>query len=253
MKERWRGHFKRVRVLKGKGAATCEFTKYDNPLLVSAGEQMFLNPHGGTAALFTSSRPTFAPHNNRQSKALVDVIMRRDEEGRPLRYGDIIMRAKSHDLNFSSTGGSSNLNICYLFLGDPLMRFPLPQNEIVVRRINGLEVGSTDDLQLHAMSMVTVEGEVRNQNGLLDSGFNGTLWVRFFDKKSKIKVKFEDGSTRNVYYHKNVLYQGEVSVAAGKFTLSFQVPSEILPENGLHFCVWDLQLRHDGSSSLTRD
>ena len=211
--------------------ATCEFTKYDNPLLVSAGEQMFLNPHGGSVALFTACRPTYPNDNNRQSKALMDVLMRRDEEGRPLRYGDIVMRAKSHDLNFISS--DSNVNIRYLFLGDPLQSFPLAQEEVSVQRINGMQVGTADELELHAMSMVTVEGVVKRPDGTLDNGFNGTLWVRFFDKKSRIKVSFDDGSTRNVYYHKDVLYQGKVSVTAGSFTLSFQVPSDIMPENGM--------------------
>ena len=53
--------------------ATCEFTKYDNPLLVSAGEQMFLNPNGGAVAMFTTCRPTYGPQNHRQTQAFVKV------------------------------------------------------------------------------------------------------------------------------------------------------------------------------------
>ena len=211
--------------------ATCEFTKYDNPLLVSAGEQMFLNAHGGSVALFTACRPTYPNDNNRQSKALMDVLMRRDENGQPLRFGDIVKRAKSHDLNYPSS--DANVNIRYVFIGDPLMRFPMPQEEVAVRKINGVQVGENDELELHAMSMVTMEGAVLKPDGTPDNGFNGTLWVKFFDKKSRIKVSFEDGSTRNVYYHKDVLYQGKVSVTAGSFTLSFQVPLDIKPEQGM--------------------
>ena len=73
-----------------------------------------------------------------------------------------------------------------------------------------------------------MEGEVRNANGFLDDSFNGTLWVRFYDKQSKIKVKFKGGVVQNVYYHKDVLYQGQVSVTGGKFSASFQVPKDIL-------------------------
>ncbi len=214
--------------------ATCEFTKYDNPLLVSAGEQLFLNARGGSVAMFTSCRPTYAPHNHRQSRALMDVLTRRDEDGLPLRYGDIVRMAKSNLLNFESqTNPDSNLNIRYLFLGDPLLHFPMPQRDVVVKKINGESVNSTDNIKLHAMSMVMLEGEVRTQSGALDSGFNGTLWVRFFDKKSKTKVVFSDDSSKNVYHYKDVLYQGQVSVTAGRFTVSFQVPKDIRPENGM--------------------
>ena len=210
-------------------AATCEFAKYDNPLLVSAGEELLLNPRGGCVALLTACRPTYAPHNHRQSRALMDVLMRRDEEGRPWRYGDIIRVAKNNSLNFD---GQTNINIRYVFFGDPLLRFAMPQNDIVVRKINGQQIGTIDDIALHAMSMVTVEGEVLRPDGSLDSGFNGTLWVRFFDKKSKVKVSYDDNSSQNLYYHKDVLYQGEVSVTAGRFSISFQVPLDIMPGSG---------------------
>ena len=209
--------------------ATCEFTKYDNPLLVSAGEQLFLNPHGGCVALFSACRPTYGPQNNLQTRALVPVLLQRDDNGMSLRFGDIIRLAKSNQLNFNSLG---NQNIRFLFLGDPLLRFPLPQKDIAVTRINGMVVGDSDNLELHAMSMVTMEGEVRDVNGRLDAGFNGTLWVRFYDQKTKLVVKFVDDSTRKVYYHKDVLYQGQVSVTAGKFNVSFQIPKEIKSGEG---------------------
>ena len=209
--------------------ATCEFTKYDNPLLVSAGEQMFLNAHGGSVAMFTACRPTFAPDNDCQSKALMKVLTNRDETGRALRFGDIVRLAKNDLLNYSSqTNPTANKNIRYLFLGDPLLRLAMPQEDIVVTKINGQVISPADNIELHAMSMVMLEGEVRDTDGNPELGFNGTMWVRLYDQKTKVKVYFSDGSTKNVYYHKDVLYQGEVSVTNGKFALSFQVPLDIM-------------------------
>ena len=213
--------------------ATCEFTKYDNPLLVSAGEQLFLNPNGGCVALFTTCRPTYGDKNNLQTRALVPTLLQRDDNGMPLRYGDIVRLAKSNLLNYSNQNNpTSNLNIRFLFLGDPALRFPMPQKNIAVTRINGMATDISDNIVLHAMSMVTMEGEIRNVNGQLDAGFNGTLWVRFYDQKTKVVVKFADDSTKKVYYHKDVLYQGQVSVKAGKFSISFQIPKEIKPGEG---------------------
>ena len=212
--------------------ATCEFTKYDNPLLVSAGEQLFLNPNGGCVALFTTCRPTYGDKNDLQTRALVPTLLRRDDDGMPLRYGDIVRLAKSDALNFSNTAPNVNKNIRFLFLGDPLLRFPLPQKNVAVTKINGMTMGTPDNIELHAMSMVTMEGEIRHANGRLDTGFNGTLWVRFYDQKTKVLVKFADDSTKNVFYYKDVLYQGQVTVAAGKFSISFQVPKEIKPGEG---------------------
>ena len=209
-------------------AATCEFAKYDNPLLVSAGEQLVLNSHGGCVALLTACRPTYGPNNNCLSRALIPALMQRDANGKPSRYGDIIRQAKSDLLNYTNqTNPTNNINIRFLFLGDPLMRFPMPTKDIAVTKINGMPVAAATDVEIHAMSMVTMEGEVRNANGHLDAGFNGTLWVRFYDQKSKIQVQFDASSPRNVYYYKEVLYQGQVSVTAGKFNISFQVPKDI--------------------------
>lgn len=214
--------------------ATCEFTKYDNPLLVSAGEQLFLNPHGGSIALFTTCRPTYGLQNNLQTRSLLPALLQRDADGNALRFGDIVRLAKSNLLNFDNQSNpTNNKNIRFLFMGDPVLRFPLPKKNIAVTKINGSAVNVMDDIELHAMSMVTLEGEVQDVDGHLDAGFNGTLWVKFYDQKTKMKVVFASSNPRNVFYHKDVLYQGQVTVTAGKFSLSFQVPKDIKSGRGM--------------------
>lgn len=208
--------------------ATCEFTKYDNPLLVSAGEQLFLNPNGGSVAMLTTCRPTYGPQNFKMGKALMKAIAQRDANGKPLRFGDIVRMAKSDPVNFTHPMVTDNVR--FLFLGDPAMRFALPRQNIAVKRINGMDP-EISEVELHAMSMVAMEGEVQKANGTVDTQFNGELWVRFYDKKSKIKVYTTSEST-NVYYYKNELYQGKVSVNGGKFNVSFQVPKDIMLESG---------------------
>lgn len=217
--------------------ATCEFTKFDNPLLVSAGEQMFLNPHGGTVAMLTACRPTIGSNNVKIGKALMKVLYQRERGGNAMRFGDIVRMAKADSDNYTITSPMENKNISFVFLGDPAMRFALPQEDITVQKINGMEIG-TSEVELHSMSMVTLEGEIRNPDGELDTQFNGELWMRFFEKKSKVNVKYSNTST-NVYYHKDVLYHGRVSVKDGKFSVSFQVPEDIRLENGNpRFCFY---------------
>lgn len=213
--------------------ATCEFTKYDNPLLVSAGEQMFLNPNGGAVAMFTTCRPTLGPQNDRQTKAFVQVCFDRDEDGLPLRFGDIIQRTKSSPNNFNNGSPLENINIRFLFLGDPALRFPVPNEDIEVQKVNGEWIEGSDDISLHGMSMVTMDGVVKKTTGQVDTGFNGILWVRLFDQASKIRVnRYGTGHHRDVHCYKNVLYQGCVSVTNGHFTVSFQIPKDIMPETG---------------------
>ena len=207
--------------------ATCEFSKYDDPLTVSAGEHLFLNPNGGSANMLTTCRSTIGNHNVRLGKALMSVLYRRDREGKPMRFGDIVRMAKADSSNYSF---DENLNIRFLFFGDPAVRFALPYEQVVAQRINGKEV-ENEEIALHAMSMVTLEGEIRGIDGRLDSGFNGEVWVRLFDKKTKMVVPCT-GTTKTVYYHKDMLFRGQATVRDGKFTVSFQVPKDIMTDNG---------------------
>ena len=210
--------------------ATCEFTKYDNPLLVSAGERMFLNPQGGTVAMLTASRPTHGFNNVKMGKALMEVMYQRDREGQPLRFGDIIRMTKINPINYLAASPMESQNIRFLFLGDPALRFALPEENVVVCKINGV-AAETAEPRLHAMSMVAIEGEVRTASGEVDTDFNGEAWVKFFDKQSRIKVT-HSGGVSNAYYHKDVLYQGRVSVREGKFNVAFQVPKDIRLDYG---------------------
>ena len=207
--------------------ATCEFSKYDDPALVSAGEQMFLLLNDGPIAMLTTTRPTQGSNNSKLGEVLMDYIFRRDEDGHPQRFGDIVRKAKSHQNNYSSSGTNTvSLNIDFIFFGDPALRLALPEQEIVALKINGQDT-NMEGIELHAMSMVSLEGEIRDVFGHPDRRFNGELWVSFFDRPTKEEVPYEGGGSMDVSFHKDILYHGRTSVNAGKFTVSFQLPKDI--------------------------
>ena len=211
--------------------ATCEFSKYDNPLLLSAGEQLFLQPNGGAIAMLTTCRPTWGVNNVKIGKTMTAVLYKRDDDGKPLRLGDIVRMAKANSINFSSTLPSAvSANISHVLFGDPALRLAIPEGEVKTMKINGQIAGSAE-IDVYAMSMVTVEGEIRTAQGQLDNQFNGEIWVRFFDKKLQMNVPYDDGSL-SVSYHKDLLYRGKATVHNGKFTVSFQVPKDISPDYG---------------------
>lgn len=207
--------------------ATCEFSKYDNPLLRSAGEQLFLLPNGGSIAMLTTCRLTFGIYNVKMGRSLTSQLYLRDEEGHPMRLGDIIRMAKSNSLNYNSNSMLS-LNISHVFFGDPAMRLAIPEEKVKTLKINGYNVND-EEITIHAMSMVNVEGEITDYQGELDTAFNGELWVRLFDRKTVMQVEYdknEDG-TKTVKFHKDLLYRGKATVKEGCFNLSFQIPKDI--------------------------
>ena len=211
--------------------ATCEFSKYDNPLLLSAGEQLFLHPNGGAIAMLTTVRPTFGIYNVKIGKALTSVMYNRDDDGKPLRLGDIVRMAKANIDNFpSSIDISTSNNISHVLFGDPALRLAIPEGKVNALTINGQPVND-NEIALHAMSMVNLEGEIRTAQGQPDTQFNGELWVRFFDQKTKMDVSY-DGGAMTVQYHKDLLYRGRATVRNGRFSVSFQLPKDIKPDHG---------------------
>ena len=110
--------------------ATCEFSKFDDPGVVSAGEQMMLNPMGGAAAMLTTTRPTVAHNNHKVSLSfhehLYDMV-----DGQHLRFGDLYRIIKSDPKYYSKT------NIVYVLFGDPALRFSCPSHGVTTETVEG--------------------------------------------------------------------------------------------------------------------
>ncbi len=198
--------------------ATCEFSVFDNPLKISAGEQMFLSDKGGAIALLTAPRPTQGPNNMKLARAWSKYLYMR-ENGLPLRFGDICRLAKADSVN-------SPKNVTYVLFGDPALRLMTPLEEINTLKINGNDLH--EEVMLHAMSMVNIEGEIRTANGNADRAFNGEVWVKLYDKKSRYTTLGQEGAgVHNYTFYNDELYRGRATVTNGKFSISFQVPSDI--------------------------
>lgn len=208
--------------------ATCEFSQFDDPSMVSSGELMFTLPTGGSVAMLTTVRPTQGPNSINLGKALMRRLYVPDGE-KPSRFGDIVRDAKADDSNFNSTLTSKN--IAYVFFGDPALRFAAPAEKVETVRMNGQDL--SQEVSLHAMSMVSLEGEIRKADGSLDAAFNGEVDLRFFDKESVFNtLGNEDAEVRDFSYFNDVLFQGKASVKQGRFNISFQVPRDINLQEG---------------------
>ena len=61
--------------------ATCEFSRFDDPLVVSAGERVFLSPQGGAIALLSTTRVVFSSLNFQLNSAFINNVFRREPDG----------------------------------------------------------------------------------------------------------------------------------------------------------------------------
>lgn len=195
--------------------ATCEFSEYDNPLRVSAGEMMILNPQGGAIAMLTTSRPTFPGTNQSMSSAIHQNLY--DKEGsEQMRFGDIIRRTKNTNYVMA--------NICYVFFGDPALRFAYPPDEVSVTSVNG---SVPQNITVPASSLVSLEACIAGNNQRIDTLFNGVVDVKVYDKKSRFTTLGALTAVKNYSYYHDVLFEGKVEVVRGAFSVTFPVPSNI--------------------------
>jgi hypothetical protein len=196
--------------------ATCEFSRFDDPQLVSAGEQILLNPNGGGAALFSTIRLTFGSPNLSINKSLLKNWL--TPGGLRLRMGDIIRQAKLEN------GNSINTQKIVL-IGDPTMQLAAPHNKIITSFVNDKIPGSDT---LHALSKVTVKGYVADNNGAKMTNFNGILYSSIYDKPSLINTLGNDGGTVfSFWLQKSLIYKGTARVINGDFSFTFIVPKDI--------------------------
>ena len=192
--------------------ATCEFSKFDNPGVVSGGELMLLQPQGGAIALLTTMRPTIAQNNQKLSKSfsehLYDVV-----DSQHYRFGDIYRVVKSDERYYSMS------NMVYVLFGDPALRISYPAYNVVTEQVQGSE-------------LLTVTGFVADPEGNFDPQFNGELDLRLYDQKSNYTSLGLDENTVTYSYHNDVLFEGKASVTGGRFEVLVPLPSTVIQGNG---------------------
>ncbi|MBP5573122.1 MAG: type IX secretion system sortase PorU [Bacteroidales bacterium] len=220
--------------------ATCEFSKFDNPNVVSAGELMILNPHGGAIGMLTSLIPTYSQNNQKLSRAFTEHVYDLDH-GERLRFGDLYRLAKS-DLNYFHSG-----NICFVLFGDPALRLACPSDEVRTLQVD-TEHGHS--YAVPASGMVTLTGCVATLGRGVDTLFNGVVDVRLYDKKSRFSTLGSHVSPVQYSYYHDVLFEGKASVTEGRFSITIPIPSEINFGSGsarvCYYAYDSLRRRHAG-------
>ncbi len=204
--------------------ASCEFTGFDNKDFTSAGEHVLLNPNGGGIALFTATRVSFAGPNESINLAFFNHLY----DDNSFRLGDLVKRSKN------AMGATSRNMRVFALIGDPALRLAVPTKKTSTIAINNISVNDTDVVNISALSKVTVEGEVTDNNNQIISDFNGVIFPTVFDKQDTIRTlcQFECSEPFLFMDRQNIIYKGKASVKNGKFKYSFMVPKDISYKNG---------------------
>jgi len=202
-------------------SATCEFTKFDDPDRVSAGEWASLNPYGAAIALMTTTRSVYFGTNTQIGREFYKNVFRRDSNFEPLEFGEIIRVTKN------AVGGDNKRS--FTLIGDPALKIALPRLKVVTDSINGLD-SSVEIDTLSALSLVKIKGHLEDHMGNQLNSFNGIVYPSVFDKPKEQKTLSNDGvlsPEMSFYTQTNKVYSGKASVVNGFFEFSFVVPKDI--------------------------
>ena len=213
--------------------ATCEFTRYDDPNRISAGEYLILNPNGGAVGLYSTSRtvaesPTYSIVN-----ALYNYLPDRNLN---LTFGESLMRCKN-----DPSIGFNSVKRKFSFFGDPHSKLAHPTYSVTTTSIELLDsinqaVFSNDFFNdtIQSLSHVKIHGQVIDDESMLVPFF-GELNVTVFDKKSIYNTLNNDGFLQTPFQYNlqtNTIYKGKVDVENGYFSCEFIVPKDINYEYG---------------------
>jgi hypothetical protein len=202
--------------------ATCEFSRFDDPEFVSAGERLILNPYGGGIALMTTTRLAFA-HSNFFLNRRIYMELFQSTNNDVDRLGDVLRRSKN----------PSNANIYnFVLLGDPAVKLATPSRRVKTTRFNNEILSRIDTIS--AMSVVNIRGEIVDHDGVLEDNFNGYIYPKVFDKQTTYRTLGNASGSSPAYfsYFDKVIHYGKATVTNGLFEFEFAVPKDIAYQYG---------------------
>ncbi|MGI4833327.1 MAG: type IX secretion system sortase PorU [Janthinobacterium lividum] len=203
---------------------TCDLSTYDNPDYTSAGEAVLTdNLSAGAVGLFTTTRVVLSTFNTEVVNNFYAQVLRRNAAGNLPTLGFAASTAK----NASPSGDLNNRN--YTLLADPTGRLAYPSQRVVLDSVNGRLVRSLtlslDTLQ--ALGKARLSGHIENR-GTLNATFNGTAIITIFDKVQTVLTLGDQSSPPvPVTTQNTVIYDGQATVRAGRWTTQLVVPKDI--------------------------
>ncbi|WP_317047734.1 type IX secretion system sortase PorU [Marinirhabdus gelatinilytica] len=216
---------------------TCEFTKFDDPERITAGELTYWNTEGGAISLITTTR-----------SITVSTGVAFNRELAPLLFGynmnDVITPAEA-TRRAKNILSSNNSRRVVFFIGDPASKLAFPTPGIRLTSLNGAPISASSP-PLQALGKVKFTGEVIDQNGSLIPSYNGTLAVKLFDKdverltlgNDNVRDDSTDIDGDGIVGSGDLLqmrfktlgeglFNGQASITGGKFEFEFVVPRDI--------------------------
>ncbi|MGM5629298.1 type IX secretion system sortase PorU [Apibacter raozihei] len=208
---------------------SCDISVWDNPGINSIGDMLYLKENGGAGSLITTNRAIYIDYGINMNPVIMKNILSKDNSGK-----NYVSMAEALRLSKAEVLDGDNRKVA--FLGDPAQSLAKPKREIKLTKINGIEADSFSGT-LRALDFITLEGEVLNESGAIDTSFSGNIQTTLFDKPVDKKTlnNFNYSYLNPPMQYKeqiNAIYRGGSQVKNGIFKIEFYIPKDINYEVG---------------------
>ena len=203
--------------------STCDVARYDRggSNLV---ESLLINAEGGIISAIASTRVVYTNLNGKLSDAFAKSLAKSNEYyGGEKTLGKVLQDAKN-------TCGERTINrLKYHLLGDPAMRIDFPENQVSLSMVNDTELSGDNSIDVAVMEPIEFKGVVNDENGEIDSEFDGKAIVRLYDSDklyttAKVTINNVISENENLYQRGALLNEAVLDIAKGEFSGNIVLP-----------------------------
>jgi len=203
---------------------TGPFGVFDKPEIISGGEEIVLKSDGGGIGTIASARAGYVMANHAFHISLYEHFLSYGQ-GENIYIGDLFKHAKNN------TPGQNTSS--FTLLGDPAVKLPIPDNQVITTHINGIPVEEPMDT-IPPGGNILVNGYIASEDGFILQDFNGEISITLYDKMREKYTHNNEG--HGAFYfdiQDSVLYEGIFAVNNGLFEATFTLPGDMDLEYGL--------------------
>lgn len=192
--------------------------------LTGIGEICVTEAPRGLAGCVTTSRTVYSNLNYEYAKVFAESMFRKDASKARTEtptIGEIYARSK--------TMNESTNELCFFYVGDPALKYPVSLMRSTLRDENVHPYKSGEQIQL--------SGEIYNSNGTIQKDFSGEAVIKITEpvRKNIIKINSNTNSanvctgydTIASQYRDNILVSTKVKVTNGRYIARLILPTSV--------------------------
>lgn len=204
--------------------ASCDLSRWDDPFLLSAGEELVYTQDKGAIAVVSSVRPVYSAPNAIFNNTLWNNFMFvKDTLNLPIRFGKAMHLTKNQIPSFSDNDAK------FCLIGDPAMRISIPQFFTKIDSINN--TSTADTAYIKALQKIKISGSILRPDSSFWSDFNGDMDLKVFDIDKKIDIV--DYSAHFIFtLDGGKIFNGKTTISNGRWFIEFIVPKDISYRTG---------------------